>query len=35
MATKKPNTKIENGKVVFSKEVLDYFEKHLNFEVIY
>ena len=26
MATKKPNTKIENGKVVFSKEILDYFE---------
>lgn len=26
MARIKPNTKIENGKVVFSKEVLDYFE---------
>lgn len=26
MAIRKPNVKIENGKVVFSKEILDYFE---------
>ena len=26
MATKKPNVKIENCKVIFSKEILDYFE---------
>ena len=26
MATKKPNVKIENGKIIFSKEILDYYE---------
>lgn len=30
MSTKKPNVKIENGKVIFSKEILDYFESLRN-----
>ena len=33
MARIKPNTKIENGKVVFSKEILDYFESLRNQEL--
>ena len=32
MSTKKPNVKIENGKVIFSQEILDYFESLRNKE---